>query len=645
MLISTQHVLKNKRAPRVNITYDLEIGGAFIVKELPYVFGVLSDLSGESKKQPLKSRKFVEINGGNFNEVMEAIGPSLNFSVNNKFSTTMLNLSLSFSSIEDFSPLSIIEQTSVLKDASNMVASLNDFLAKVETREGLLNLFANLVSNKSTFSTLTKDIKNGLKAKVNSKDTLGSVLNSAGFATSDRIKTTAFIKLLVSVLPVLLENLADGEKSVVPLVKRTIAKLNKNIGLQLDEILHNEKLLKLEGSWRGLQYLLSSSNIGSNIIIRVFNASKDELLKDFRNSIEFDLSVLFKKVYEAEYGTFGGNPYSCLVLDYYFGRNNQDTELLTHISKVSCAAHVPTLGGVDPEMFDMESFATINEPRDLAQLFESSELGAWKGLRETEESRYISLTLPRILIRLPYDAEKNPVKGLEYSETMTGIDNSAFCWTNASFALAQRIVSAATIYNWTTAIRGVGGGGVVRELTLYSHKTPEGDIVVKCPTESAINDRREQELSKLGFVPLCHCRGTNYAVFFGAQTAHKPQKYSSDDASANSELSARLNYMLAASRFAHYLKAMMRDRIGSAISRDDIELQLNNWLARYILLSDSANQDLKARFPLREGRVNVTEDESNPGGYEATVYLRPHFQLEELDVSIRLVAKLPAPSR
>ena len=292
----------------------------------------------------------------------------------------------------------------------------------------------------------------------------------------------------------------------------------------------------------------------------------------------------------------------------------------------------------------MGSFSTINDPRDLAQLFESSELGAWKGLRETGEARYISLTLPRILIRLPYDVEKNPVKGLEYSETMVGNDNSAFCWANASFALAQRIISAATIYNWATAIRGVEGGGVVRDLALYSHKTPEGDIVVKCPTEAAINDRREQELSKLGFAPLCHCRGTNYAVFFGAQTIHQAQKYSTDEASANSELSARLNYMLAASRFAHYLKAMMRDRIGSAISRDAIELQLNNWLARYILLSDDATQDLKARFPLREGRVDVKEDESNPGGYEATVYLRPHFQLEELDVSIRLVAKLPAPS-
>ena len=323
MLISTQHVLKNNPPPRVNITYDLEIGGAFIVKELPYVFGVLADLSGNSKKSSLKSRKFVEIDGTNFDEVMQAIAPTLSFSVNNKFAKTMLNVKLAFSSIDDFSPLSIIEQTSILKNANNMIASLNDFLAKIETREGLLALFANLVSNKGALLSLAKDIKGGLKTKLDNKNTLGGALSEAGFDTSDTTKTNAFLKLLADVLPVLLENLADGEKSVVPLVKRTIAKVNTNISLQLDEILNNKNFLKLEGSWRGVHYLLSSSNIGSNIVIKVFNASKDELLKDFRNSIEFDLSVLFKKVYEAEYGTFGGNPYSCLVMDYYFGRNGQ----------------------------------------------------------------------------------------------------------------------------------------------------------------------------------------------------------------------------------------------------------------------------------------------------------------------------------
>lgn len=423
-----------------------------------------------------------------------------------------------------------------------------------------------------------------------------------------------------------------------------IAECDKILNEQLDEILHHPELLKLEGSWRGLHYLISNTETSTHLKLRLLNISKDEILKDLDKAIEFDQSELFKKVYEEEYGTFGGAPYSCLIGDYDFGRSAKDVEFLEKISGVAASAHTPFIAAANPNLFDLDTFEHLPVPRDLSKIFESTELAKWNSFRSKEDSRYVVLTLPRTLIRMPYSADSTSLENLNYSEKVEGTDSSKFCWTNPAYILGQRITNAFATYGWTVAIRGVEGGGIVEDLPAYNFKTLDGDISLKCPTEVAITDRREKELSDLGFIALCHCKGTDYAAFFGGQTAQKTKHYNLDEANANASLSARLPYVLVASRFAHYIKAMMRDKVGSFMARSNVEEFLNNWLADYVLLNDEAGQSIKAKYPLREARVDVFDIPGKPGSYRSVVYLRPHYQMEELTASIRLVANLPKPA-
>ena len=360
-------------------------------------------------------------------------------------------------------------------------------------------------------------------------------------------------------------------------------------------------------------------------------------------AVEFDQSQLFKKVYEEQYGTFGGIPFSCLVADFEFGRDPQDMELATLLSNVAACAHTPLLAAASPAMFNFDSFAELSGPRDLAKLFDGTDAIKWRSFRETEDSRYFVLTLPHVLMRLPYGKDTVPTDGFDYEESVDGTDNSKFCWGNAAYALAQNITTAFALYGWTAAIRGVEGGGLVSDLPAYTFKTSDGDLAVKCPTEVAITDRREKELSDLGFMSICYCKDTDYAAFFSSQTTQLPKTYNEDAANANARISARLPYMLNASRFAHYIKAMMRDKIGSFMSQQEVSQYLNSWIAQYILLSDVAPESVKASFPLREARIDVSEVPGKPGSYTAVVFLRPFFQLEELTASLRLVASLPRP--
>jgi type VI secretion system protein ImpC len=372
------------------------------------------------------------------------------------------------------------------------------------------------------------------------------------------------------------------------------------------------------------------------------NVTKKELLKDLETAVDHDMSVLFKKVYEEEYGTFGGNPYSLLIGDYYFGRHPQDMALLQRISKVAAAAHTPFITAVAPTMFDMTSFTDLGVPRDLSKIFESAELTTWRSFRDSEDSRYVSMVLPRYAARLPYGAKTKPVDSFNFEEDVDGRDHSKYLWGNSCYQLGLRITDAFAKYNWTTAIRGVEGGGKVSGLTAHTFKTDDGDTVLKCPTEVTITDRREKELNDLGFISIVNSKGSDFAAFFGGQTTNKPRVYNLDTANANAALSSRLPYVLAASRFAHYLKVIMRDKIGSFQTKDSVESYLNTWLSQYVLLDANATQGEKARFPLAEGRVDVVEVPGRPGAYQATVFLRPHFQMEELTTSIRLVAELPA---
>lgn len=443
------------------------------------------------------------------------------------------------------------------------------------------------------------------------------------------------------------EVLAEGgtvSGDVVEIINDKIAEIDDLISAELNEILHHPEVQALEGAWRGLHYLVMNAETGTSLKLRLLNASKGDLLKDLEKAVEFDQSTLFKKLYEEEYGTFGGQPYSCLIGDYSFGRHPQDMALIEKLAEVAAAAHAPFIAAADPKLFDLGSFTELGVPRDLSKIFESAELIKWRSFRESENSRYVSLVMPRVLMRLPYGPDTVPVEGVGFVEDTDGRDHAKYLWGNAAYALGERIAKAFSLYSWTAAIRGVEGGGKVEGLPTHTFLTDEGDIALKCPTEVAITDRREKELSDLGLIALVHCKGTDYAAFFGGQTANKPRKYNTTAANANAELSARLPYVLNASRFAHYIKVMMRDKVGTFMSRDNVQAFLNTWMSEYILDKDDAGQALKAQYPLRAGRVDVVDVAGKPGSYRATVFLRPHFQLEELTASIRLVAELPPPA-
>ena len=427
-------------------------------------------------------------------------------------------------------------------------------------------------------------------------------------------------------------------------IEARIAQIDELLSGQLNEILHTKEFQELEASWKGLHYLVMNTETGTQLKLRLLNITKKELLTDLEKAAEFDQSTLFKKIYEEEYGTFGGNPYSTLVADYYFTRHPQDMALLEKLSNVSAAAHAPMITGASPRLFDMDSFTELGQPRDLAKIFESSELIKWRSFRDSEDSRYVTLTLPHILLRLPYGPDTQPVEEFNYVEDVDGTDHGKYLWGNAAWALAQRVTNAFALYGWTAAIRGVEGGGLVQGLPTHTFKTDEGDIALKCPTEIAITDRREKELDSLGFVSLCHCKGTDYAAFFGGQTAQKAKVYDTDEANANARISALLPYILSASRFAHYLKVICRDKIGSFMTAENVSTYLNRWIGNYVLARDDAGQELKAKSPLRQARVDVRDVPGRPGSYNAVVFLRPHFQLEELTTSIRLVAELPPPA-
>ena len=421
-----------------------------------------------------------------------------------------------------------------------------------------------------------------------------------------------------------------------------VAEIDAMISRQLSAIMHAPEFQKIESSWTGLNYLVKNSSTGQNLKIKMLNATKRELVKDFQSALEFDQSTMFKKVYEEEFGTFGGAPFGALIGDYEITRQPEDMYFIEQMSHVAAASHAPFISAASPELFGLETYSDLGKPRDLSKVFDTVEYAKWKSFRESEDARYVGLTLPRFLGRLPFHpADGATVEGFNYVEDVDGTDHEKYLWCNAAYAFGARLTSAFEDYGWCAAIRGVEGGGLVEDLPTHTFKTDEGEVALKCPTEIAITDRREKELSDLGFISLVHCKNTDYAAFFGAQSAQKAKKYNSDAANANAVLSAQLQYIFAVSRIAHYMKAMMRDKIGSFASASNVEDFLNRWLTQYVLLDDNASQEQKAQFPLREASVQVSEVPGRPGVYRAVSFLRPHFQLDELSVSLRLVAELP----
>ena len=427
-------------------------------------------------------------------------------------------------------------------------------------------------------------------------------------------------------------------------INSRIAEIDRLITAQMNEIMHNQEFQKLEGSWRGLHHLVKNSLTGTQLKIRVLSVTKKDLLKDFERSLEFDQSALFKKIYEEEYGTFGGAPYGALIGDYEFGNHPQDMALLENMSQVAAAAHAPFLSAASSELFGWDTFSEMNEVRDVSKIFDRTEYAKWRSFRESEDSRYVGLTLPHVLGREPYGAATKPTESFNFEEDVDGTDHKKYLWSNAAYALGTRLTEAFSMHGWCVAIRGVEGGGLVDGLPTHTFQTDEGEVAMKCPTEVAITDRREKEFSDNGFIPLVHCKGSDYAAFFATQSANKAKKYDTDDANANARLSSQLQYIFAVSRFAHYLKSMMRDKIGSFMSRQEAQIFLNRWISGYVLENDVAPAAQKAKYPLREARIDVAEVPGKPGAYRAVAFLRPHFQLDELSVSLRLVANLPPPA-
>lgn len=421
--------------------------------------------------------------------------------------------------------------------------------------------------------------------------------------------------------------------------------IDRKLTEQVNLILHHEEFQKLEGTWRGLHYLVNNTETDEMLKIRVMNISKQELgktLKKFKGTA-WDQSPIFKKVYEEEYGQFGGEPYGCMVGDYHFDQSPPDVEMLTNMSKVAAAAHAPFIAGAAPTVMQMDSWQELANPRDLTKIFQTPEYASWRSLRESEDSRYVGLAMPRFLSRLPYGVKTDPVEEFDFEEDTEGAQHNKYTWSNSAYAMAVNINRAFKMYGWTTRIRGVESGGAVESLPTHTFPTDDGGVDMKCPTEIAISDRREAELAKNGFMPLLHRKNSDFAAFIGAQSLQKPSEYDDPDATANANLAARLPYLFASCRFAHYLKCIVRDKIGSFKERDDMEKWLNKWIQNYVEPNPStASEEDKARKPLAAAEVVVSEVEGNPGYYTSKFFLRPHYQLEGLTVSLRLVSKLPS---
>ncbi len=438
-------------------------------------------------------------------------------------------------------------------------------------------------------------------------------------------------------------------KNLTVTLREAIAKIDAQISEQLSVIMHGEKFKAIEGSWRGLNYLVKNSEIGEGLKVQMLNITKKELANDLAKAVDFDQSQTYKKIYEEQFGMAGGQPFSVLLGDYYFGKTSDDTELLTNISSVAAAGFCPFVSAANAQVFGMDSFTELSNPMDMKQQFETADYLKWNGFRNSEDSRFVTLTMPRVLARVPYGRDTKKVEGFDYEEAPRDAVGNAkpmahddYCWMNASYALVARMTAAHAEYGWTTAIRGAEGGGKVTNLPTHVFHSDDGDLDAKCPTEIGITDRREKELSDLGFLPLCHYKNTDFSVFFGAQTMQRPKKYDRPEATANAAISARLPYIMATSRFAHYLKVMARDKIGSFMEAQDCETWLNRWIGNYVNATEGAGQESRAKYPLREAKIEVKEVPGAPGSYSAVAHLRPWLQFEELTTSMRLVARIPA---
>jgi len=488
-----------------------------------------------------------------------------------------------------------------------------------------------------------------LSAELESTSEVTSSLLEQAIGATKQTDASRAEELLRTLTEEAMKGTVQWNKNMTVTFNEAIQLIDQKISKQLSVVMHSDEFQKLEGSWRGLHHLVMNSDTSATLKIRVLNMKKKELHKDLSKAVEFDQSQTFKKIYEAEFGTPGGEPYGTIVGDFEFTNHPEDVETLSLMSNVAAAGFCPFIAASSPSLFGFDNWEELTKPRDLEKVFESLEYTKWRSFRDSDDSRFVSLTMPRFLSRLPYGAASKPVEEFNYEEFVvessdgrsTSADNSEYCWSNAAYAMATNMAKAFSQYGFCTAIRGAEGGGKVEGLPTHIFTSDDGDPDLKCPTEIGITDRREAELSKLGFLPLCHYKNTDYAVFFGGQSCQKPQLYSTPDATANAAISARLPYLMATSRLAHYLKVMARDKIGSFMEAEDVESWLNRWILSYVNATEGGGQDIRARYPLADAKVSVKEIPGQPGAYNAVAWLRPWLQMEELTSSLRLVAKIP----
>lgn len=431
----------------------------------------------------------------------------------------------------------------------------------------------------------------------------------------------------------------DAIKSITAL----IAEIDKKLTEQINLILHHEDFRALEGTWRGLAHLVNNTETDETLKIKVLNISKAELGRTLKNyeGTAWDQSPIFKKLYEAEFGMPGGHPYGAFIGGYEFDHSPGDVKMLASISQIAAAAHAPFIAAPAPSTLGMESWQELANPRDLTKIFQGPEYAAWRSLRKSDDAKYLALAMPRFLSRLPYGAKTAPVDDFAFEEETSGGDSSKYVWSNAAFAMGTNITRAFKLYGWCACIRGTESGGMVEGLPVHTFPSDDGSIDTKCPTEIAITDRREGELAKNGFMPLSFYKNTDFAVFMGAQSLQEPTIYDDPDATSNARLAARLPYLMASCRFAHYLKQMVRDKIGSFANREGMQQWLNKWISQFTCDS-KASQEMKAKYPLAAAEVVVEEVAGNPGYYTSKFFLRPHYQLEGLTISLRLTSKLPS---
>ncbi|PLC05624.1 type VI secretion system contractile sheath large subunit [Variovorax sp. RO1] len=433
-------------------------------------------------------------------------------------------------------------------------------------------------------------------------------------------------------------------RDVTKSIQAMIAAIDAKLTDQVNKIIHHPDYQKLESAWRGLHYMVNNTETDENLKIRVMDISKVELAKNLKKfkGAAWDQSPMFKKIYEEEYGQFGGEPFGALVGDYHFDQSPPDVEMLGEMAKIAASAHAPFITGASPNLMQMESWQELANPRDLTKIFSTPEYAGWRSLRESDDSKYLGMCMPRFLARTPYGANTNPVEEFDFEEDTAGADHSKYAWANAAYAMATNINRSYKLYGWGSRIRGIESGGAVENLPLHTFPSDDGGVDQKCPTEIAISDRREAELSKAGLLSMIHRKNSDFAAFIGAQSLNKPAEYDDPDATANANLAARLPYLFACNRFAHYLKCIVRDKVGSFKEREDMQRWLNKWIMNYVD-GDPANssETTKAQKPLAAAEVIVEEVEGNPGYYTSKFFLRPHYQLEGLTVSLRLVSKLP----